>query len=121
MTDEEVNRKFGVVADHLAGLAVGLQSLREVQARAEQRLARTEENIRALLSIAEMHEREIMALGTTLAETQSRTDAQIAETKVQMAETDERLNALINTVERYISERRNGESRDGESSNGESQ
>ena len=44
----------------------------------------------ALLAIAEIHEREITAVG----EAQSRTD--------------ERLNALITTVERYISEGRNG-------------
>jgi multidrug efflux pump subunit AcrA (membrane-fusion protein) len=38
-----------------------------------------------------------------LAEAQSRTEA-------TLAETDERLKSLINVVERFISERRNGES-----------
>jgi len=51
-------------------------------------------SVTALLTIAEIHEREITELRQTQAEAQSRTD--------------ERLNALINTVERYISEGRNG-------------
>ncbi len=83
MTDAEINKKFDVVADHLASLAVGMQQLQETQTRAEKRWASTEESIRALLTIAEIHEREISA-------------------------TDERLSALINTVERIISEGRNG-------------
>ena len=48
----------------------------------------------ALLAIAEIHEREITELRQTQAASQARTD--------------ERLNALINTVERHISEGRNG-------------
>lgn len=48
----------------------------------------------ALLAIAEIHEREINELSQAQAEAQSRTD--------------ERLNTLINTVERHISEGRNG-------------
>jgi hypothetical protein len=43
-----------------------------------------------LLTIAEIHEREITVV------------------RERQTDTDERLNALINTVERYISERRNG-------------
>ncbi len=58
--------------------------------RIDDRWERTEEGIRALLSIAEIHEREI----ATLAE--------------NGRATDERLNVLINTVERQISEGRNG-------------
>ncbi|MBA3321040.1 MAG: hypothetical protein H0T45_06285 [Pyrinomonadaceae bacterium] len=102
MTDEEINRKFDVVADLMASLAVKIDGLSErtselaertgelaeAQQRAEQRWERTEqrwerteEGIRALLAIAEIHEREITS-------------------------TDERLSALINTVERIISERR---------------
>ena len=58
--------------------------------RLTERVDRNAEGITSLLAIAEMHEREI----TDNRETQARTD--------------ERLNALINTVERYISEGRNG-------------
>ncbi len=77
-------------------------------ARADERWARTREQILALLAVAEMHEREIFELRQSQAEAQARTNIQMAETDRRMAETDERLNALINTVERIISERRNG-------------
>jgi hypothetical protein len=76
MSDEEINRKFEVVANHLATLAVGLQQLTA-------KVDRNADGIASLLAIAELHEREIK-------------------------ETDERLNALINTVERHISEGHNG-------------
>lgn len=59
-------------------------------AKTDERWARTEEGIRSLLAIAEIHEREIPEL---------RKPGQA---------TDERLNALINVVEKQISERRNG-------------
>ena len=80
--------------------------------RADERWERTREQILALLAVAEMHEREIFELRDAQArnaEAQARTDA-------QMAETDERLNALINTVEKMISERRNGGGKREESS-----
>jgi hypothetical protein len=59
-------------------------------ARADERWARTEESIRSLLTIAEIHEREIATLSDN------------------GRATDERLNALINIVERQINEGRNG-------------
>ncbi|HEY6231218.1 MAG TPA: hypothetical protein VIW64_08135 [Pyrinomonadaceae bacterium] len=67
--------------------------------RSDERWERTEEGIRALLSIAEIHEREIATLGEKIAQVSDNGRA-----------TDERLNALINTVERQISEGRNGKS-----------
>ena len=51
--------------------------------RLSEKVDRNAEGIAGLLAIAEIHDR-------------------------QMKETDERLNALINTVERYIGEGRNG-------------
>ena len=106
MTDEEINRKFDIVAGHLATLAVSQQRYEERWARSEERWVRTEDSIRALLTIAQMHEGEISTLREAvagLAESQGRTDR-------QMAETNERLNALIDTVERYVSGGRNGKS-----------
>ena len=79
--------------------------------RAEERWARTEESVRALLAIAQIHEREITALTEALKQTRAETDR-------QTAETNERLNALIDTVERYISERRNGRDVDGQEPTG---
>lgn len=72
--------------------------------RADERWERTREQILALLAVAEIHAQEINELGRAQArqtEAQARADA-------RSAEIDERLNALINTVERIISERRNG-------------
>jgi len=119
--------------------------MREAQAQAEEkwerRWGRTEEGIRSLLAIAEIHDREIKTLAeaqsanadataegtaatvkaiTAMAEAiaanaeavAANAEAQ-ARTDKQMAETDERLNALINVVEQLISERRrNGSSGD---------
>ncbi|HLA13158.1 MAG TPA: hypothetical protein VJ023_21420 [Pyrinomonadaceae bacterium] len=75
-------------------------------ARADERWARTEESIRALLKIAEIHEREIQDLRDLSKET---TKSMGALREAGLA-TDEKLSALINVVERQISERRNGES-----------
>ena len=70
-------------------------------ARLTERTNRNAEGITALLAIAEMHEREI----TENREAQARA---AAENREAQARADERLNALIDTVERYISEGRNG-------------
>lgn len=94
----EVAKQFDVVAGHLVTLAVGQQRLQESQIRAEQKWERTEEGIRMLLAITEIHSQEIKELG----EAQSLTSSQLAETSNRLAETGERLNALIDTVERYI-------------------
>ncbi len=113
MTDEEINRKFDIVAGHLATLAVNQQKfdermtrLEEVQRRAEERWSRTEESIRALLAASEIQAEEIKDLSESVraVNERQRQDEELRR------ETDERLNALINTVERYISERRNGRS-----------
>lgn len=127
MTDEEINRKFDVVAGHLATLAVGQQQLQETQTRAEQRWERTEGSIRSLLAITEIQSQEIRelgqeirALGTEVREVSQGLrelggavrviDERQRQADERNRETDERLSALINTVERYISERRNGRS-----------
>ena len=111
MTDEEVNRKFDIVAGHLASLAVSQQKadermtrLEEVQRRGEERWTRTEESIRALLAASEIQAQEIKELGESV----RAIDGRQRQAEELHRETGERLNALINTVERYISGRRNG-------------
>ena len=74
----------------MAEITSTMARLTERLDRLTERTDRNAEGITALLAIAEIHEREI----TDNREAQSRTD--------------ECLNALINTVERYISEGRNG-------------
>jgi len=97
MNDEERQRQMDFIVHQqaqftiqLSGLTEKVQALADSQHRAEQRWARTEEGIRGLLVIAEIHEREIEAL------------------RESGRESNERLDALINTVERIISERRDG-------------
>jgi adenylosuccinate lyase len=112
MTDEEINRKFEVVANHLASLAVGMQQLQEVQARAERLWERTEGSVRALLATAELQAGEIRELGEavrTIDERQRQAEARVAALADAQRETDENVKALVNSVERYISGR-NGQS-----------
>jgi chromosome segregation ATPase len=101
---KQTQRNIDFIVNQQAQFATDMQSLRETQERAERRWERTEESVRTLHAIAQIHEGEI----TALAEAQARTEAQMAETDRRMAETDGRINALVSTVERIISERRNG-------------
>lgn len=115
---EQMRRNIEFIAHHQAQFAADMRRLSEAQTRAEERQTlaeqrqaraeqmweRTEEGIRSLLAIAQIHEQEINALS----ESQARLSESQAHTDRQMAETDERINALVNTVERIISERRNG-------------
>jgi len=106
------------ILEQQAQFTADMQQMREAHAEAdekwERRWGRTEEGIRALLAIAELHEGEIKALAEAqvaqaqaqAAQAHAHAEAQ-ARTDKQMAETDERLNALVNVVERIISERRN--------------
>ena len=118
---KENQRTMNFILEQQAQFTIDMQQMREAQAEAdekwERRWGRTENGIRALLSIAEIHEGEIKALAeaqkvqaeSQAAQAEAQAEAQ-ARTDRQMAETDERLNALINVVERIISEKRNGSS-----------
>jgi hypothetical protein len=86
MTDQEYTRLSNLISatiEQQAQFAEGLRGLGE-QTKANN------EGIRSLLAIAEIHESEI------------------GELREAGKATDERLNALINVVERQISEGRNG-------------
>ena len=108
MTGEEMERLMAFILEKQAQITSTQAETNATLARQAERLDRlTErtdrnaEGITALLAIAEMHEREI----TANREAQARADA---ENREAQSRTDERLNALINTVERHISEGRNG-------------
>ena len=106
MTNEEMPRTMDFIVETEAKSSAKIDALAEAQkqgqseadqrwVRADERWARTEEGIRALLAIAELHEiqansKQILSLGETT------------------RATDDRLNALINAVERQITEGRNG-------------
>ena len=101
MTGEEMERAIAFVLEQQAQLAATVGRMSEkVDLMAGKvdsltdKVDRNADGIAALLAIAEIHEREIAELRQTQAEAQARTD--------------ERLNALINTVERHISEGHSG-------------
>ncbi len=115
MTNEEFQKAMEFILQQEArssakidALGEKVEALADVQKGADERWTRTEEGIRALLSIAEIHEREIANLGQTMNDNSRKTDERIAALSENGRATDERLNALINVVERQISEGRNG-------------
>ena len=97
MTGEEMERTMAFIIEQQAQFHSNMAEINSTMARLTERTDRNAAGITALLAIAEMHEREI----TTH-------EREITDYRQAQARTDERLNALINTVERYISERRNG-------------
>jgi hypothetical protein len=106
--EEERQRQMDFIVSWQAKFAADLQMFREQQQeewkqqqerwrQADEKWAETANGISALLAIAEIHEREIMENGR-----------QIDALREAGRETDERLSVLVNTVERIISEGRNG-------------
>jgi vacuolar-type H+-ATPase subunit I/STV1 len=104
MTNEEMQKAMEFMVQQQAQASAKIDGILEAQKAAEQRWTRTEEGIHALLSIAEIHEREIVILGQKV----EKVGEKIAEVNENGRATDERLNALINIVERQITEGRNG-------------
>ena len=94
------------MVDQQAKSSAKIEALIESQKESDERFKRTEEGIRSLLAIAEIHEREINTIGHQVSSV-SRDVATLSETT---RATDERLNTLINVVERQISNGRNGRS-----------
>jgi len=112
---KQAQRTIDFILQQQAQFTTDMQQMREAQAesdrRWDQRWGRTEESIRALLSIAEIHQQEITSLGEAQAETDRQmreTAERFKETGERFKETDERINALINAVEEIIAKRRNG-------------
>jgi len=104
MTGDEMQRAMDFIVEQEAKSSAKIDALAEAQKEAEERWkrgderwARTEEGIRALLAIAELHEKEIQA-----------NTQQILSLGETTRATDDRLNVLINVVERHISEGHNG-------------
>jgi len=104
MTNEEMQRAMEFIVEQQAKSSAKIDALAEAQKQADERWTRTEEGIRALLTIAEIHEREINTLGHQV----SSLSREISSLGQTTRATDDRLNTLINVVERQISEGRNG-------------
>ena len=99
MTWQEIEKAIGFIVDQEAKTSAKLGALTEAQNR-------NADGIRALLAIAEVHEREIMANSQQI----TANGEQILALSETTRATDERLNALVNVVERMLSEGRNGKS-----------
>lgn len=93
--------KLSNTVDKLSGT---VDTLSNTVDKLSDKVDRTADGINALLAIAEIHEREITELRASV----NAVNESVNTVDERGRETDERLNALINTVERYISERRNG-------------
>jgi hypothetical protein len=106
MTEEEYLRMKNIlntVIEQQAGFA-------ERDTKAEARMDRNDQAIAALLTLAQMHEQEITKTNEQMNAGFDHINArfeQVAATFQELArksaETDERINALVNVVERYIS------------------
>ena len=97
MTNEEMQRAMDFIVEQQGQSGAKIDALAEAQTR-------NTEGISALLSIAEIHEREI----NTVSHQISSLSREIGTLSATTRATDDRLNALINVVERQISEGRNG-------------
>ena len=80
MTDDERQRQMDFILEQQAQLTVSMGQLTETVDRLSIKVDRTADSVNALLIIVEIHDQEIKA-------------------------TDERLNALAKTVDRYITGR----------------
>ncbi len=118
MTDEDRQRQMdfilnqqaqltatvGRLSDTVESLSGTVENLSGTVERLSDKVDRTADSITALLAVAELQAQEIKDLGESVRAIDERQRL-----------TDERLNALINTVERFISERRNGQTGKGDS------
>jgi predicted ArsR family transcriptional regulator len=99
MTEEEYLRMKNIlstVIEQQAGFA-------ERHTKAEARMDRNDQAIAALLTLAQMHEQEITKTNEQLNTRFQQIAATFEDIGKKSAETDERINALVNVVERYIS------------------
>ncbi len=111
MTWEEMERTMAFIVEQQAQTNVTIDRLSERVDALTVKVDRNSDGISALLAISEIQAAEIRDLtGTTrdLRESiQALADRQ-READERGRQTDERLNALVNIVERHISEGRNG-------------
>ncbi len=111
MTNEEMQQTMQFIIEQQAQFVENFQriensirALEESQTKSDARISRLEGAIIGIVNVLD----RITIAQEELAEAQKRTDAKVSKLIEAQAQTDERLNALINTVERYISEGRNG-------------
>jgi len=99
MTEEEYIRMKNLLNTVIEQQAVFADNHR----KSDERQRRNEEGIAALLTIAEIHEQEINKMNERMDTRFAEVAKRFQEIGEKTAETDERINALVNVVERYIS------------------
>jgi hypothetical protein len=116
MTNEEIEKTMQFILEQQAQFASNFQKMEEARLRDATRITRLEDSFQLLVQLAESHDERLV----TLTEAQIRSNEQIVAVNEQIAaingrtaETDERLNALIAVVERYISSRGQNDSSQG--------
>jgi hypothetical protein len=107
MSDEEFNRKMDFIVEQQAQFAADIQVMREVHDADVKLLKEQDRRLsNAIATTAELVGELVAAHTRTdaqVSESNVRTDAKLAELAEAQLRTDDRLNVLINTVERYIS------------------
>ncbi|HYN24035.1 MAG TPA: hypothetical protein VES69_03220 [Pyrinomonadaceae bacterium] len=104
MTNEEIQRTMEFIIRHQESFSENMELLREAQVKGESRITRLEGAFVSLYNTVSKLSDTVGDLSGSVGEL---TKAQQQLTAAQ-ARTDERLNTLINVIERYISNGRNG-------------
>src|SRR5205814_10322046 len=99
MTDEELNRKFDIVAEHLATVAVNQQ-------KSDARIDRLERVLSLAIRSYRRERKETREKFDALIDAQTRTDEALAKLAESQVHTDKRLDTLIDIVR----DNRNGNS-----------
>lgn len=106
MTEEEYLRMKNILNAMIEQQAVSDENHRKADARMtelDRRMSLNAEAIASLLTLAQMHEQEITKTNEQMNARFEQVAATLEEIGKKSAETDERINALVNVVERYIS------------------
>ncbi len=110
MTPEErfdrIERQMEFLASHQAQLSTSVEALREVSARHEAEITAHTAQIDKLVDVVASLARITEEQGRRMEEQGRRMEEQSRRMEEQGRRTDERLNALINLVERHISNHR---------------
>lgn len=106
MNNDEMHSTMQFIVEQQAQFAANIQKLQEEQLRADERFARLEDSIERTVNLV-----------TAIAHAQAQTEVNLARTDERLnnlvsaqAQTDERLNNLITMFERHLQENHNGTS-----------
>lgn len=106
MTEEEYLRMKNILNAMIEQQAVSDENHRKADARMtalDRRMSLNAEAIASLLTLAQMHEQEIAKTNEQMNARFEQVATTFEDIAKKSAETDERINALVNVVERYIS------------------